>query len=80
MPRERNFTVGEFSFYGKHAINAPVMKLSGKGKKGIDIFCEFVFAWMEYGHLPINDFEERFSEFKKTLEVRKNGYRRQITN
>lgn len=75
---KRDWVVGEFSFHGKHAINAPIIKLSAKGKKGIDVFCEIIFTWIEYGHLPINDFEDRFKEFKKVLEVRKNGYKGQI--
>ncbi len=77
MAHKKDFQLGEFSFYGKHALNAPVMKLSGKGKKGQDIFCEAVFAWLEYGHCP--DFNERYENWKNTLEARKNGFKKKGT-
>lgn len=73
MPHKKQWDLGEFSFYGRHALNAPIIRLSGKGKKGQDLFCEAIFTWLEYGHCP--EFNERYQKFKETLEVRKNGFK-----
>ena len=76
MPHKKDYDLGEFSFYGRFALNAPLMKLGGKGRKGQDFFCQSVFTWLEYGHCP--EFDERYEKHKENKEERKNGFKRQV--
>lgn len=77
MSKPKEYLVGEISIYARPAVNVSyTAPLRGKGKDGTEKLLMVLFAWLDNGHLQLEDLKQRINEYEKSLEVRSNGFKR----
>ncbi len=79
MGHKKLYVAGQLSFHWQPmGVGIPI-KSNEKGKAAVDSFFILLFSLLDHGYIQKSDILDRLDNHSKTVEVMKNGYKRDFT-